>query len=312
MNMNGRKDNCKCFVCGKGIYVRPGRIIKSKEKKFTCSIDCGKKVRSMMMKGEKNHQYGLKGKLNSSFKGTKKYNTYISFYMPGHPFNVGGYVLEHRYIVEKNFFLFDKKYFIEINGCYYLLPEIEVHHKDENKYNNSIDNLIPLTKSEHRKIHYKNYSIIRDNKGRVVNFLRNIRIKIYEGGRIPTKATKGSNGWDCYARVNETITLGKGDRCIVKLGFALALPKNYFADIRGRSGLSRDGIDISLGLIDSDYRGEISACVINNSKSNFEITNGLKICQLVISKSVTNVKVKIVNELPKTERGSNGFGSSGK
>lgn len=77
------------------------------------------------------------------------------------------YVPEHRLIIEEHYNLFDKKYFNIIDGKYYLKPEIDVHHIDKNGLNNDINNLIPLTRSEHTSIHNNEKTIIRDVDGRI-------------------------------------------------------------------------------------------------------------------------------------------------
>ena len=78
-----------------------------------------------------------------------------------------------------------------------------------------------------------------------------------------------------------------------------------------RSGNSKNGIDIATGTIDTNYRGEVMACVINNSGNDFCIEIGDRICQLAI-REAPKVNWNIVHELSETERGENGFGSSGK
>ena len=94
-------------------------------------------------------------------------------YVKNHPFsNKNGRVKKHRLIVEQNYQLFDLNYFIEIEGKYYLKPEIDIHHKDFNHDNNDISNLIPLTRSEHTSIHNKEKEIIRDSLGRIAGVIK--------------------------------------------------------------------------------------------------------------------------------------------
>lgn len=89
-------------------------------------------------------------------------------YCPNHPFcNKNGRVKQHRLIVEQNYQLFDTKYFTFVNGKYYLLPEIDVHHKDKNHNNNSLENLTPCTKSEHKQYH-KSIITERNEKGQII------------------------------------------------------------------------------------------------------------------------------------------------
>lgn len=139
-----------------------------------------------------------------------------------------------------------------------------------------------------------------------------VKIKLIEDGKMPFYATKEAACADCYARITdiEGIKLKAGERCLINLGFALELPERYEAILRPRSGNTKRGIDIGIGTIDSDYRGELKACLINNSKGDFEVHNGDRICQLKIQKA-EQWKFEQVDELTTTERGANGFGSTG-
>ena len=106
------------------------------------------------MKNEGNHQYGLKGELNSSWKGGKRKSVYGYYliYFPEHPFaNGDGMVFEHRLVAEQ--FLLTETNSVEINGKRYLSPDFVVHHKDGDKTNNDVSNLEIMTLSEHTKYH---------------------------------------------------------------------------------------------------------------------------------------------------------------
>lgn len=141
----------------------------------------------------------------------------------------------------------------------------------------------------------------------------NVKIKIIEGGKMPKFQHKGDACTDCYARIADNIdhiSIPAHSRCLVKLGFALELPEGYEAVVRPRSGLSLQGRDICIGTVDSNYRGEVKACIVNNSEGSFDVKNGDRICQLAIRKTETIV-FEPVDELGDTERGEQGFGSSG-
>ena len=136
-----------------------------------------------------------------------------------------------------------------------------------------------------------------------------IKVKLIDGGKMPESKSDGAVCADAYARtVNHFIK--QGERELVPLGFALELPDCYEAIVRPRSGNSKNGIDISIGTIDTDYRGEVMACVVNNSDKDFPIHNGDRICQIAI-REVPEINFNVVEELSETERGSKGFGSSG-
>ena len=139
-----------------------------------------------------------------------------------------------------------------------------------------------------------------------------IKIKIFEGGKLPVYKTKGASCADCYARLEgkDFTVIFPNERELIPLGFALELPEGYEAVIRPRSGMMSKGIDEAIGTIDSDYRGEIRACIINNTTQRIKIYNGDRICQMKIQES-RQFNFKVVDELTETERGAGGFGSTG-
>ena len=138
-----------------------------------------------------------------------------------------------------------------------------------------------------------------------------IKMKIVNGGKIPEYKSEMAACADCYARLpTPFITVLKGARCYINLGFCIELPAGYEAVIRPRSGLTKIGIDIEPGTIDADYRGEVKACLINNSGEEFKINNFDRICQMKIQKA-EQFKFLPVVELTKTKRGEAGFGSTG-
>lgn len=161
--------NTKCFACGKPIYIKPSRIARSKSGKFTCSKECMGKMRSMIFTGSNNpnyHEETISYYENNGFK-------YQRIKLHNHPYKgFQDYYPYHRYIVEQNHNMFDDKYFNIIDGQYYLKPEVNIHHKDENTLNNNISNLIPLTMSEYRKLHNSTKEIIRDEKGRIAGVFK--------------------------------------------------------------------------------------------------------------------------------------------
>lgn len=174
-NKLNKTPNCKCEICGKDMYMKPYRLSRLKHN-ITCSKECCFKLKSIYSKGDGNHQYGLIGDLNKSFKNKDLITScgYILEYCPGHPYphdksTKGVRVLQHRLVVERNHDKFDDIFFEEIDGFIVLKRDYIVHHKDGNKQNNSIENLQILTESEHQKLHSLNKEIIRDNKtGRII------------------------------------------------------------------------------------------------------------------------------------------------
>lgn len=139
----------------------------------------------------------------------------------------------------------------------------------------------------------------------------NFKIKLVDGGKLPVFKHDGDACADCYARIpNGNMFIHQGGRALIPLGFALGLDKGWEAQIRPRSGLSSKGIDVSFGTVDSGYRAEIMACVKNNSGSGFYVSDGDRICQIAV-REVPKVCFEQVSELDETERGENGFGSTG-
>lgn len=139
--------------------------------------------------------------------------------------------------------------------------------------------------------------------------------KLRENAKIPKRATNGSAGMDLYACIDEPITLAPGQLAIVPTGIAIALPENSFAAfLYARSGLGvKHGICLSngVGVIDSDYRGEICAGLCNVSDKPYTIEPDERVCQMVIAPVLTPDVVE-VSELDDTDRGEGGFGSTGK
>jgi dUTP diphosphatase len=141
-----------------------------------------------------------------------------------------------------------------------------------------------------------------------------IKIINRSGHSLPAYQTAGSAGVDLRACLKETVILKPLERKLIPTGLYIELPLGYEAQVRPRSGLSlKHGITVlnSPGTIDADYRGEISVLLINLSGEDFEIANGERIAQMVIAKHEVAqfVPVEVLSE---TERGTGGYGSTGK
>lgn len=138
--------------------------------------------------------------------------------------------------------------------------------------------------------------------------------KVRPTAKIPKRATNGSAGMDLYACIEEPVTIEPGKLVMIPTGIAIALPDNRVgAFLYARSGLGvKHGICLSngVGVIDSDYRGEICAGLCNVSDKAYTIEPDERICQMVIM-PVEIPEVTEVTELEETERGAGGFGSTG-
>lgn len=307
--------NCQCVVCGKNFHLKESRVRKIKSG-ITCSRKCSSEHRRNIMKGENNHQYGLRGSKNSSFIGNKTLiDGYVMVYvgLSYHGANSSGRIREHRYVINENAELFDAKYFDIVDGKKYLKDEYDVHHINHITFDNRLSNLAILTRGEHSRLHNAKKQIIRSEIGKIKGYVykedvMDVKLKLF-GGKVPEFKTDQAACADCFA--NEKVCIKPGNRTLVKLGIGLELGLGYEAVIRPRSGMSKSGIDVAIGTIDADYRGEIKANVINNSTEDFNIDIGDRICQIAIRKT-EDVKFVEVDELSVTERGDGGFGHTGK
>jgi dUTP pyrophosphatase len=130
---------------------------------------------------------------------------------------------------------------------------------------------------------------------------------------LPAYETADAAGMDLPAAVEHDVEIAPGARCLIPTGLVIALPPSHEAQIRPRSGLAlRNGISLvnSPGTIDADYRGEVGVIVINHGDEPFTVTRGMRIAQMVVA-PVTQAVWDEVSELPETERGAGGFGSTG-
>ena len=139
--------------------------------------------------------------------------------------------------------------------------------------------------------------------------------KMREGAILPSRATDGSAGYDLYACILEPLRIPGRGRVSVPTGIAIAIPDpNFAAFVFGRSGLGiKYGITPSnaVGVIDSDYRGEIIVGLSNHSDDDYIIQPGERVAQMLILPILIPELVECT-ELPETRRGAGGFGSTGK
>lgn len=130
---------------------------------------------------------------------------------------------------------------------------------------------------------------------------------------LPAYETFASAGMDLRANLTEKVLLKPMERQLIPTGLFIELPLGFEAQIRPRSGLAlKHGITVlnSPGTIDADYRGEIKILLINLSDTTFEINNGERIAQMIVSKH-EQVKWEAVETLSETQRGAGGYGHTG-
>tara|TARA_B100000780_G_scaffold241931_1_gene184538 strand:- start:628 stop:1068 length:441 start_codon:yes stop_codon:yes gene_type:complete len=137
--------------------------------------------------------------------------------------------------------------------------------------------------------------------------------KLSKSVSIPKYETLGSSGMDIAAYIEKEIIINPGEKALVSTGFSISIPKGFEVQIRPRSGLAaKKSITVlnTPGTIDADYRGEIKVILVNLGKEKFVIENGDRIAQMVVC-PVVQADLEEVKELPDTNRGSAGFGSTG-
>ena len=144
----------------------------------------------------------------------------------------------------------------------------------------------------------------------------NLKVKkIKAFATLPKRATEGSAGFDLFAALKEPIDISPGKICMIPTGIAISIDNpSYLGMICARSGLSvKHGITLAngVGIIDSDYRGEIFIGLHNISSKTYEITPNQRIAQLIIM-PILYTGITETDHLNETERGQGGFGSTGK
>ena len=132
--------------------------------------------------------------------------------------------------------------------------------------------------------------------------------------KLPEYKTDGASGMDLLAFIKKPINVKPKKSSLIPTGLSVAFSEDYEIQIRPRSGLATK-YNISVlntpGTIDSDYRGEIKIIIYNHGDTDFNINNGDRIAQMILS-PVIKMELEETNDLPKTIRGSGGFGSTGK
>lgn len=133
--------------------------------------------------------------------------------------------------------------------------------------------------------------------------------KLSENAKEPIRETNGAAGYDLYSATTNVVP-SRG-RCLINTDIALHIPDGYYGKIAPRSGLAlKYGLDVGGGIIDSDFRGGIGVILFNHTDCPYYVKKHDKIAQIIIMPIITP-KLKEVNDLSITERGTNGFGSTG-
>lgn len=142
----------------------------------------------------------------------------------------------------------------------------------------------------------------------------NIKCIANSGAVVPEYKTAGAAGADICALVDSPVTIPAGKYAMIPTGLFFEIPEGYEVQIRPRSGLAaKNGVTVlnTPGTIDSDYRGEIKVILINLGEKDFIINSGDRIAQMIIA-PVTQASFEIADSLSDTDRGTGGFGSTGR
>ena len=138
--------------------------------------------------------------------------------------------------------------------------------------------------------------------------------KLDQKAKIPEYKTSGSSGMDLIALLENKISIPPNQSCMIPTGLSFAIPEDTEIQIRPRSGLAaKYNLTVlnTPGTIDSDYRGEIKVILFNHGNKEFVVKNGDRIAQMILM-PILKVDFEEVDNLPKTLRGTGGFGSTGK
>ena len=130
---------------------------------------------------------------------------------------------------------------------------------------------------------------------------------------MPSYESEQAAGMDVYAAIEDSVMLEPSAIVMVPLGFSMALPEGFEAQVRPRSGLaSKFGVTLpnAPGTIDADYRGEVKVPLINLGTEAFAVEPNMRIAQMIIA-PVVQASFEVVDELCETTRGAGGFGSTG-
>lgn len=279
--------NCTCSVCGKKFHDKPSHAKKCKN--HYCSKKCFYEAKKEYMKGEGNHQYGLKGVKNASWKNDRRITTfgYIQVRVLDHPFrDKRDFVLEHRLVAEK--YLLTPENSIAVNGKRYLKKEYEIHHKNFNRLDNRVENLLVLTHKEHISLHNKLNPGIRDSQtGRLVSE-KKIAKRISETAIFPKRIESDIPVYVLYSNNTEKIIIPPDGVGIIPTGEAFDLRNRNVGAIFLLHGVDYDKVfdpHNCIKLIDRLDKGEILLPIENKTDKEMIITPHEKIAIMTIQES---------------------------
>jgi dUTP pyrophosphatase len=133
--------------------------------------------------------------------------------------------------------------------------------------------------------------------------------KLTSDAVIPTRGSEFAAGYDLSSAENTTVP--KRGKALIKTDLSIAVPTGHYGRVAPRSGLTlKNSLDVGAGVIDEDYRGNIGVILFNHSDTDFVVSKGDRIAQLILEK-ISTPEVEESDELPESKRGEDGFGSTG-
>lgn len=289
--------NCVCAVCGKKFHDKPSHAAKCKN--HYCSRSCHYIGKKSYMSGEGNHQYGLKGDKNPTWKSDKKLSRYgyIQVRVLDHPFRTKhDFVLEHRLVAEK--YLLNDDNSLEIKGKRYLKPEYVVHHKNFDRTDNRVENLQVMTESDHVRLH--NLLNQHDRDKITGRFLKHdgVRLRSVDEKTIMPKRLS-DNAFCLHVNQSGNVIIPPQGISLIHTGVAISLPLGKIGILY--SYLLRDKNTIFdphniVRIVDSYNYGEITIPIFNETNEDIVIYPKSKIAIMVIN-DVVDFEIELVEAL---------------
>lgn len=307
--------NCTCATCGRKFHDKPSHLVTVKN--HYCSKECHKIGKKEYMKGELNHQYGLKGNKNATWKSDRKISNfgYVLVRCLDHPFsNKNNWVCEHRLIAEK--YLLTEENSIMVNGKRYLSKEYDVHHINFDRSDNRIENLMVLTKKEHRTLHNKLNPNKRDKTtGRMLKRDEDIRtLRTTPTGILPRKVPASVPLYELFVDSDKEIVIEVGEIKKVVTGSTVEIPKGKVGAIYMKHGVHREEWfepHNCLTVFDGNRHGGIEIWLQNTQSEEIKLQPKEAFAFLMLNDYLTP-EIEYVVKLDATERGDQGFGSTGR
>lgn len=264
--------NCVCGVCGKRFHKKPSHAKKCKN--HYCSMKCHYEGKKTYMSGAGNHQYGLKGDKNGTWKADRKLSRYgyIQVRVLDHPFrDKADFVFEHRLVAEK--YLLTDENSVVVDGKRYLSPDYVVHHKNFDRTDNRVSNLAVMTKAEHQRFHSNLNNNSQDEKsGRFVSTFRLFK-RVSDKTKMPRKVD--NNEYLVTANIDAPITLKRGECYMIDTGIVPIPPKGMAATLFAIGKLGNENEPLYKNCVKtstSDKRGSLRVAIENNTDHDITIT----------------------------------------